>query len=147
MSKMTKEIANSCFGAGIDCSQVVFGYAAELMDMDQNEARKIAAAFGGGMWAGQTCGCVTGALMAIGYKFGHCEAGDNQTKQEMLEKKAAFESAFKEKHHSLICKEILGYDLTKPEEMEKIMEKQLLCTLCPQVACDTCDIIEQILKD
>ena len=44
--------------------------------------QKIASAFGGGMWAGQTCGCVTGALMAIGYKFGHSEDGDVKTKRK-----------------------------------------------------------------
>lgn len=147
MNKMTKEKAGASFAAGIDCSQVVFGHVAESIGLNAGDAKKIASAFGGGMWAGQTCGCVTGALMAIGYKFGHSEDGDVKTKENMLEKKYAFEKAFKEKYSSLLCKEILGYDLSIPEDMEKIMEEGLLSTLCPQVACDTCEILEQILEE
>lgn len=147
MEKMTKEKAGASFAAGIDCSQVVFGHAAEKIGIDPDDAKKIASAFGGGMWAGQTCGCVTGALMAIGYNFGHCKDGDVETKDNMLKKKYAFEEAFKVKHGSLICKEILGYDLSVPEEMEKIMEEGLLSTLCPQIACDACEILEQILEE
>lgn len=147
MEKMTKEKAGASFAAGIDCSQVVFGHVAEEIGIDPDDAKKIASAFGGGMWAGQTCGCVTGALMAIGYKFGHSKDGDVQTKDKMLQKKAEFEEAFKAKYESLLCKEILGYDLSIPEEMEKIMEEGLLSTLCPQVACDACEILEQVLGE
>ncbi|MEI3339719.1 MAG: C-GCAxxG-C-C family protein [Eubacterium sp.] len=71
MEKMTTDFACDCFANGIDCSQVVFGYAAEKLGFDADTARKIAAAFGGGMWHGETCGCVVGALMAIGLKCGH----------------------------------------------------------------------------
>lgn len=147
MEKMTNDKAKASFAAGIDCSQVVLGHVAEKIGMDPDEARKIASAFGGGMWAGQTCGCVTGALMAIGYQFGHCKDGDTETKDNMLKKKYAFEEAFKAKHGSLICKEILGYDLSKPEEMEKIMEENLLFTLCPQAACHACETLEKVLED
>lgn len=112
MYKMAKGIANACFASGIDCSQVVFGYAVELIGLNPDEARKIASPFGGGMWLGETCGCVTGALMSIGYRYGHCQAGDTKAKETMLAKKAEFEKAFKAKHRSLICKESLGYNLT-----------------------------------
>ncbi len=47
----------------------------------------------------------------------------------------------------LLCKEILGYESSIPEDMGKIMEEGLLSTLCPQVACDTCEILEQILEE
>ena len=100
---------------------------AESIGLNAGDAKKsplpLAAVVG---WA--TCGCVTGALMAIGYKFGHSEDGDVKTKENMLEKKYAFEKAFKEKYGSLLCKEILGYDLSIPEDMEKIMEEGLLST-------------------
>ena len=70
MSDMTKEKAMQNYAGGIDCSQVVFAHGAELLGFDQKTAKKIAAAFGGGMFAGERCGCVTGALMAIGLKYG-----------------------------------------------------------------------------
>ena len=147
MEKMTPEKAGACFAGGIDCSQVVFGHAAEAIGLDKDTARRIAAAFGGGMWRGETCGCVTGALMAIGYKYGHAAEGDEETKNAMLQKKAAFEEAFTAKRGSLICKELLGYDLSKPEEMEKIMEEGLLATLCPLLAAEACGILDQVLAE
>lgn len=145
MMKMTEEKALRYFDGGLDCSQVVFEYGAEILGFDRKSALKIAAAFGGGMWRGDTCGCVTGALMAIGLKYGQCELGDEKTKSAMLAKKAEFEEKFAKEHGSCICREILKYDLSKPEEMQLIMEKQLLATLCPKVACTACHLLEDIL--
>lgn len=146
---MAKKIEESevlnCFMGGIDCSQVCFGYGAELIGFDKDEAMKIASAFGGGMWHGETCGCVSGALMAIGLRYGHCDLGDEDTKNEMLSKKHEFEQKFIEANGSLICKEILGYDLTKEEEMAKIQEEGLLVEKCPKLACSACDILSEIL--
>lgn len=145
---MTEEKALECFGGGLDCSQVVFGYGAEFLGEDKEKAMKIAAAFGGGMWNGETCGCVTGALMAIGLKYGHYKPGDEDAKNEMLAKRAEFEEEFKafaESGGSLICKEILGYDLSKEEELAKIMEEGLLTTKCPKLACHACEILEDLL--
>ena len=143
--KMTKEKALQYFGGGLDCSQVVFEHGAELQGFDTETALKISSAFGGGMWHGHTCVCVTGALMAIGLKYGQIKLGDEKTKNEMLKVKAEFEKKFTEAHGSVICKEILGYDLSVPEEMEKIMEEQLLATLCPKLACTACEILEELL--
>lgn len=87
VERMTQDKALECFGGGLDCSQVVFGYGAELLGEDKEKAVKIAAAFGGGMWNGETCGCVTGALMALGLKYGHCKLGDEETKNALLLKR------------------------------------------------------------
>ncbi|MEA4922471.1 MAG: C-GCAxxG-C-C family protein [Eubacteriaceae bacterium] len=145
--KMTEEKALKSFGGGIDCSQVVFGATAEQLGLDEKTARKISAAFGGGMWRGETCGCVTGALMAIGLKYGQSEIGESKTKEKMLAKKAEFERIFAEKNGDLICRKILKYDLSKPEEMKKIQEEKLLETLCPKLACSACRILEKILEE
>lgn len=144
MEITTEQIIDS-YAGGIDCSQVVFGHGAELIGFDKETAIKIAAAFGGGMFAGERCGCVTGALMAIGLKYGHYKRGDKKAKDALLEKKAEFEKAFIEEHGSLVCKELLEHDLTIPEEMAKIMEENLLMTLCPVFALTACDILEEIL--
>lgn len=143
--EMTAEKALEYYAGGIDCSQVVFQYGAELLDFDKEAALKIAAAFGGGMFAGERCGCVTGALMAIGLKYGHNRIGDKETKDKLLMKKAEFEKEFVDTHGSLICREILGYDISKPEEMEKIMQENLLMTICPVLAVTACDILEEVL--
>ena len=60
-----KEVLEN-FYRGIDCSQAVLYEFAKDLGLDKKIALKISSAFGGGMWRGETCGCVTGALMAIG---------------------------------------------------------------------------------
>jgi len=70
---ITEEQALMGFGTGVDCSQAVFGEFAAQLGLDRDTALKIAAPFGGGMWHGETCGCVVGALMAIGLKYGQGE--------------------------------------------------------------------------
>lgn len=145
MEKVTEQHACTCFQNGIDCSQIVYQYGASKLGMDEKQALRIAAAFGGGMWNGETCGCVVGALMALGTKYGPDGFNQGEKKQALLAKKAAFETAFKGEHKSLICKEILGYDISKPEEMKVIMDKGLLFSICPKAVMTACKLLDEIL--
>lgn len=145
IEKISEGIASDLFKQGIDCSQLVMGYAAGKIGMDSEDALKVSAAFGGGMWAGRTCGCVSGALMALGLKYGYSEPNSTEQKNILLAKKAVFEQKFAEENKSLVCKEILGYDLSKPEERSQIMEKNLLFTICPKAVCSACKILDELL--
>lgn len=142
---ITEEQALAGFGTGVDCSQAVFGEFASQLGLDRETALKIAAPFGGGMWHGETCGCVTGALMALGLKYGQGDRPDQDKKQHMLEQKAKFEAAFSEKRGSCICKEILGYDLSKPAEMAKVMEENLFAKICCKCVVEACAILQDML--
>ena len=142
---MTEKEILECFGQGFDCSQVVLGECAARLGLDEALAKKIAACFGGGMWYGHECGAVTGALMAIGAKYGHSEAGDAEAKNAALAKMNAFRERFCKRQPSCVCKEILGYDLSVPEEMQKIQDEGLLMTRCPKVVQDALSVLEEIL--
>lgn len=144
-NEMTIEKAMEYFAGGLDCSQVVFEYGAGFAGLDSETALRTASAFGGGMFRGETCGCVTGALMAIGYRYGQYKLGDQAAKDEMLQKKAEFERQFTDAAGSLICKEILKHDISKPEEMQRVLDEGLLMSLCPQLACTACDILDELL--
>ena len=74
IEKVSEEIVSDLFIKGIDCSQIVLGYAAERAGLCDETAIKVSSAFGGGMWCSRTCGVVTGALMALGMKYGHYNA-------------------------------------------------------------------------
>ena len=45
---------------------------------DKDEASRMAAPFGGGMFRGDTCGAVVAAMIAIGMRYGHSELGDEE---------------------------------------------------------------------
>ncbi len=142
---MRKEEVKTLFMQGIDCSQVVTGYFSEQMQMSQDQARKVSACFGGGMMCGETCGAVTGAFMVIGMLYGHSREGDQVQKDIMSEKAVQFKKMFLEKYPSSMCRELLGYDISKEGEMEKILEKGLLFDFCPEVVENTIKILEKIL--
>ena len=145
MKKLTENEVLQKFGEGFDCSQIVLEYCSEKFNLTKEEALKIAACFGGGMWHGETCGCVIGSLIALGMKYGNTEPNDKDTKDKLLAMKAELEEKFSQKHGSCKCKEILGYDLSTEDGMAKIMEKKLLQTKCPKVVLDTCDILDEMI--
>lgn len=133
------------FGEGFDCSQIVLSQVCDKLGISRDEALKIAACFGGGMWHGETCGCVVGALIALGIKYATTEANDQENKDILLKLKSEFEEKFCKENGSCICKKILGYNLSIPEEMEKIQEEKLLETECPKVVLSACEILEKMM--
>nr|WP_330398673.1 C-GCAxxG-C-C family protein [Lacrimispora celerecrescens] len=139
-----KEI-QELFLQGIDCSQVVAGAFAGELETDKVLLRKVSACFGGGMQCGETCGAVTGALMVLGMKYGHSEEGDPGQKQVMMQKTGEFKRLFGERYPSCICRDLLGHDISRKEELAKVMEKGLLLQFCPKVVEDTIEILGKIL--
>ena len=143
--KLTEQEITKKFGEGFDCSQIVLDYCSEKLNIPHDEALKIAACFGGGMWHGETCGCVVGSLIALGIKYGNTVPNDKETKNNLLALKTEFENKFCQKNGSCKCKEILGYDLSTEEGMAKIMENKLLETKCPKVVLETMDILDELI--
>ncbi len=104
------EEAVGLFRAGCACSQAVLAPVAERLGLDREQAMRISACFAGGMRGGEVCGAVTGAYMALG--LAHC-AGDCITAegcQAAYEEVKSFNSAFRMRHGSLICRELVDLD-------------------------------------
>ena len=73
---LTKAQVTDLFKSKIHCSQIVLGEFAEELGYSREEAYKMANAFGGGCFRGDTCGAVAGAMIAIGLKYGNDEPGN-----------------------------------------------------------------------
>ncbi|MBU5300562.1 C-GCAxxG-C-C family protein [Clostridium sporogenes] len=144
---MNEQQVLKCFSEGFDCSQVVLNSVAGELGIDEITAKKVSACFGGGMFCGSTCGAVTGALMAIGLKYGHSIPDTPHIKEENIAKLIEFREKFLQKYDSVICKDLLGYDLTNSEDMKKIQEEELLTTFCPKLVSDVIVILKEILQN
>lgn len=142
---MTREEIKNLFMKGIDCSQVITEEFADQMGLTKEQAGKVSACFGGGMMCGETCGAVTGALMVLGMKYGHWTDNQVEQKESMAKKTAEFKRLFQEKYPSFICKELLGYDLGKADELEKIVESGKLFSFCPEIVESTINILKKVL--
>ncbi len=140
------DLAVSCFKEGFSCSQAVFSTYSALFGLNREIALKIAGAFGGGMGRmGETCGAVTGAFMVIGLKYGKTQAKDNQAREKTYELVREFVKRFKARHGSILCRELLGYDISTPQGLKLAREKQRFATVCPQFIRDAVEIVEEIL--
>jgi C_GCAxxG_C_C family probable redox protein len=137
------ETALSRFAEGLNCSQAVFSSYAE--GIDQEAALKIASGFGGGMGRmAETCGAVTGAMMALGLRYGG-NSPNPETKERIYGKIREFADHFKARNGSLACRELLGCDISTPEGHEVAREKKLFASVCPECVRDAAEILEEML--
>lgn len=119
-SRFSEKAANY-FKQDYNCAQSVLLTMQEYYSTPKNKLiPRIATAFGGGIGRrGSLCGALTGAIMAIGLKHG-------TEKTVQIEKEKAYQIAlefynrFAKECGSPFCRELIGYDLTKPEELEKV---------------------------
>ena len=135
------------FSSNFNCSQAVLAAFAKDFGMDEELALRIATAFGGGARNGEMCGAVSGALLVLGLKYGHYDSADNAQKSRAYEIASDFTNRFKATNGSIVCRELLGYDLSKSEGMAIIKEKGLFGSVCPQMVKSAAEILEGILAD
>ncbi len=144
MTRVDKAV--ELFKGGFSCSQAMLTAFAPEFNMDDITALKVASAFGGGMaHTGETCGAVTGAFMVIGLKYGRTKVDDTDAKEKVYRLSAQFISKFRMKHSSIICKEILGHDISTEQGQQQISENELGKTICPDLVQTAAEILEEII--
>ena len=140
------EKALTYFENGFNCSQSVFAAFATNYGMSEELALKVATQFGGGARKGEMCGAVTGALMVLGLEFGHYHIGALEEKANAYSKAEEFMNRFIEMQGTVVCRDLLGYDVSKAEDMAKIKELDLFKTTCPKMIQCAVEIVEQMLE-
>lgn len=145
---MTKiEDALSCFNEGFSCSQAVVSVFAEQFGIDKETALKVAGAFGGGMaQMGETCGAVTGAFIVLGLKYGRIKAKDLETKEKLYSAVKDFVEKFKLQNGTIVCKELLGCDISTSEGREFAQQQNLFKTICPQLVTLSVEYLEEVIR-
>lgn len=146
---MNTKIQNAVekFEKGFNCSQAVLSSFSEQFGLDCNTALRIATGFGGGMKIGETCGAVTGAFMVLGLKYGNTTPEDKETKEKTYEMVIEFTNRFKARNGSVICRELLGCDISTPEGSKVAVEKGLFSSVCPRLVQDAAEILEEMLNE
>lgn len=140
------EQAQAYFKEGFVCSQAIFATFGEKLGIDRETALKIAEPFGAGMSCmAETCGAVTGAFMVFGLKYGRVKAADDAAKEKARALARKFVSEFKALHGSIVCRELLGVDISTPEGMERVDKEGLCDTLCMGFIRDAAEIVEKMI--
>jgi C_GCAxxG_C_C family probable redox protein len=137
------ETAVNRFEEGCSCAQAIFSTYAEDLGMDRLTAMRVSAGFGGGMGRmAQTCGAVTGAFMVLGLKHGG-EDGDAREKAYQLVRE--FASRFEAQQGSLLCKDLMGCDISTPEGVQTMKDKKLRSGVCTGLVREAAEILEAML--
>lgn len=145
MNKTDKAL--ELFTNNFNCSQAVLTAFAPDFGLDEKLALKLGTSFGGGARNGEICGAVSGALMVLGLKYGHFDAADSEQKSRAYGIAVEYTKRFKEANGSIVCRDLLGYDLKKPDEMACIKEKGLFGDVCPKAIKSAVEILEGVLAD
>ncbi len=139
--------AGATFGKGFNCAQAVLSSFGEEFGLDPVMAYRVAAAFGGGMGhMGDTCGSVTGAFMVIGLKYGLTVADGSQSHWEAFSAVQEFVEEFKLRNGSIVCREILGLDISNRAKFKEAMKQGIPQKICPKLVRDAVEITEGLLQ-
>ena len=139
--------ATEYFCHNFNCSQAVFTTFATERGFDEKLALKLATNFGGGGRKGEMCGAVSGALMVLGLIAGHNDENDLDSKAKAYALSEEFMNRFIEANGTVVCRELLGYDLSKTEDMAAIKEKGLFKTTCPELIRCAADILDIMITE
>ena len=138
------ERANAYFNASFNCAQAVFAVFAEDYDIETETALRVAGGFGAGMRCGELCGAVTGGAMTVGAAKGHYIENDTGAKQNCAAATKAFADAFKAEFGCIICRELLGVDLTTTEGQTKFADEDMHDTKCKVYISKAVELLEEM---
>ncbi|MFO8001697.1 MAG: C-GCAxxG-C-C family protein [Marinilabilia sp.] len=139
--------ANELFDKGYNCAQsMVYAYGKDFFE-NGGPVMKVASGFGGGISSmGETCGAVSGSLMALGLHFGPENEGDKEQKEKLKEITGEFLATFEEKHGSLKCRDLLGADISSPEGVRFIRENGVIDKICPAMIQSASEIMDACIR-
>ncbi len=142
------DVALKYFKEGFACSQSVLAAFAPDFDLPEKTALKLASGFGGGMGRmAETCGAITGAFCVIGLKYGQTSSEDKVGKEVVYQKIREAAQKFKEKNSGcILCKELLGCDISTEAGKEEAIKNNYTNDLCPKFVKDTVEITEAIIN-
>lgn len=130
------------------CSQALFGAFASDFGMDLKTAFKISTCFGGGMRQGGICGCITASLLVLGMALGFYDSQDTEQEIYGNRKTEEFIRRFTQQMEGVTqCRDILGKDISKPEEMAVIRREGLILKKCPRAMHISIEILEDMLAE
>lgn len=95
--------------SGYGCCQSVVAAFADLYDLDDKQAKLIAAGFGGGVGRMRMmCGAVSGLVILAGLNDGQTEGSDREGKAHCYKVVQQLLERSKRENGSIICSELLG---------------------------------------
>ncbi len=129
------------------CAQSILASFAKRYSLPQNLAFRIGEPFGAGTsCTNGRCGAVTGAIMVLGLQYGSDHSNDDAARFYTYQRVHELIKRFMEIHGSIQCSDLLGYNLSDPQQLQTVSEKGLFMQLCPDFVRDAAQILVEMLE-
>lgn len=141
-----REAAQHNAEAGHNCCQSVFLAFCEEFGLDPVIGLKVSGGLGAGFSRrGEVCGAVSGAIMALGLQQGFYDPADPDSKAAFVKKTRAFMDAFEAKHGTIICRELLNFDISTEENYARAVNEGIFLSVCRDLIGDAADMIGEFM--
>ena len=143
------EQAVKTFESGYTCAQAVFVTYADLFGMDRETALKLSSPMGGGVGRmREICGAVSSMALLAGLKEGNTDPENEEGKERIYVLVRQLADRFKDRNHSIICRELLG--ITEREESARPSQRTkeyYASRPCSGLVASAAKIIEELLLE
>ena len=137
-----QERAREVFTSGFNCAQAVLTAFCEQYGLDAKLAAKLACGLGGGIRSAEVCGAVSGAVLVIGLKYGQAEPADKADKDVCYAKTVEFLDGFREHFGSIVCRDLLGCDISTSDGYAQAESQNLFTTRCSDIVAAAVGMLE-----
>jgi C_GCAxxG_C_C family probable redox protein len=128
-----------------NCAQSVLASCGPALGLDRDTCLRLAAPFGGGLArSGETCGALTGALMALGLACG-VPSPLAEDKDRGYGPARELVDRFRQLHGTLLCRDLLGIDMSTPEGLQAFRDRGLHHSQCPRFVRSAAELVQEIL--
>ena len=141
---LTEEEVDRQFKEGFDCSQIVLAAVSDRLGITREQALAVASCFGIGMAQGGTCGAASGAIMALGLRYGNTLSGDFKTKADVFSKRDEFIRRFEQMNGKVSCPDLLGRRVDTLDDMIALSPTGLFNN-CRRYCVNAIAILEEML--
>ena len=141
---ITESDVEKMFEMGFDCSQVVLSEVADRLGMKKEDTLRISSCFGIGMAQDGVCGAATGAMMALGMRYGNDMPGDFEGKAKLFQKRDEFMKRFREANGAIDCPVLTGNNIHSLEDMMRYKPDGTF-DRCPGYCVNAIRILEEML--
>ncbi len=146
MSQAEVEAAVAFYKQGYTCTQSILASFARRSGLPQNLAFRIGEPFGAGTsCTGDMCGSVTGAILVLGLQYGSTLPNDDAARLLTYRRVQELIARFQQIHGSIQCTDLLGCNLSDPEQFRVAMQKDLFMRFCPTFVRDAAQIVAEML--
>ena len=134
VKKTAGEKAKENFRIGFNCAESVLKSLADEIGAECSYIPKIATCFGAGLGRhGEICGAITGAVMALGLKYGRSDTKEPEAKEKAYAIVDGFIKTFKSKFKNVRCIDLTGCNMLTPEGLQKAKDINIHRNICTDI--------------